>query len=259
MITIDTKYNSDCNVYFISYSKLPSNISAAVYEGTIGVGFVINYYTDIIEDISCTLLTEVARNFLKSVVIGYNINDGIEPLVKKVEKRFFGHSQKAVCIIIRENFNLYKEWKKREDVLILNDKKYCSKLNDHDVLFSDVKSCLYPKHSIYLISYAKIPHNMSLAFFKGFTGIGFVIDFRNDMILDCCCTFITDEAKAFIKSIVVGRSIHSTDDIDELSNAIEFSFHGPSQKALLTIVQSNYNEYCEWKEKNRNYMDKIIK
>jgi hypothetical protein len=255
VITIDNKYNPDCNVYFISYSKLPSNISAAVYEGYLGVGFVINFHTDIIEDISCTLLTKVARNFLKSIIIGYNIKDGIEPLLERIRMRFFGHSQKSVCVIIKENFNLYKEWKKKEKNLILNEKKYCNELFEDNVLFSLEDASLYPEHSLYLISYARIPHNMSLAFFKGFTGIGFVIDFRNDIILDCCCTFITDEAKKFIKSIVVGRRIHSIEDIDDIIDAIEFSFHGPSQKALLTIVKSNYNEYCEWKEENTNILE----
>lgn len=256
---IETKYDPDQHVYFISYSKLPSNIAAAVYEGYVGVGFIINFHTGIIEDISCTLLTEVARNFLKCIIVGYNINDDIEPLLEKIRNRFYGHSQKSICVIIQENFNLYKDWAEKQENELAFQKKNCyNEIDKENVLPQEKKFSLYPEHSIYLISYAKIPHNMSLAFFKGYTGIGFVIDFKNDIILDCCCTFITDEAKAFMKSIVVGRRIHSMKDIDELIKVIEFSFHGPTQKALFTIVKSNYNKYCDWKRKNREYMDNLI-
>lgn len=259
MIIIDISYNPENQVYFISYSKLPSNIPNAVYEGYLGMGFIINYHTGIIEDISCTLLTEVARNFLKGIILGYSINDEIGPLIEQMQNRFFGYSQKSVCVIIQENFKLYKKWtEKQEKNPVVKNENSVDEFSREKVISLKGGLDLYPDHTIYMISYAKIPHNMSLAYFKGHTGIGFVIDFKNDVILDCCCTFITDEAKAFMKSIAVGRRFHSMKDVDELIKQIEFSFHGPSQKALFTIVKSNYNKYCEWKHKNRAVIENLV-
>jgi hypothetical protein len=110
----------------------------------------------------------------------------------------------------------------------------------------------------YLISYAKIQKNVSLAFFKGYIGIGFVLDFKNDIVLDCCSTLITDEAKDFMKSIFIGRNFHSMKDVDEINKVLEFSFHGPPQKSLHKIVKSNYNKFNGWKQKNRKLVNNYI-
>jgi len=146
------KYNPEKHVYFISYSKLPANISAAVYEGYVGVGFIINYHTGIIEDVSCTLLTDVARNFLKSIIVGYSINDDVEPLLAKVNLKFHGHSQKSVCVIIQENFSQYEEWANKNKKELDFKKKNCyNDLSLENDFVEKLKSTLYPEHSIYLL------------------------------------------------------------------------------------------------------------
>jgi len=244
-------YDLNKHVYFISYSRIPSNVAAAVYEGYVGLGFVVNYQTGVIEDISCTLLTKVARNFLRSIIVGYNIDEhDVEPLIERVRLLFHGHSQKAICVIIRENYNKYIEWKS-------TDKK---KLLDLDLLpcYNDTEkepfdlniAKIYPDTSVYIISYAKIPHNISMAFYKGHTGIGFVIDYTTDEIIDCCLTFITKEAKAYAKLLFLGAKLENKNILNELYHRIDTLFNGPSKKALCVITKSNYCKYVDWKKEN---------
>ena len=110
------KYDLDKHVYFISYAKIPNNISAAIYSGHVGLGFVINHITGTIDDVSCTLLTQVARDFLKSIMTGYNLHENnVDELVARVKKIYHGHSQKALCVIIKENYKKYNEWKKQNE------------------------------------------------------------------------------------------------------------------------------------------------
>lgn len=103
---------SEETVYIIAYSRLPDNISAYFLNGCVGVGLVINYITGIIEDTSCTLITEEARLFLKGIIRGYNLNDNdIEDLVDIVKKRFHGSSQKSICFVLREVYKKYMKWR----------------------------------------------------------------------------------------------------------------------------------------------------
>lgn len=99
-------------VYFVSYSKLPNDISATYLHKVVGVGFLINTKTGIIEDIMVTLISDLCKEFLSYLLIGHNIErDGIDELLNKVEKRFFGHSQKAIIVCIKGVYSRYLQWK----------------------------------------------------------------------------------------------------------------------------------------------------
>jgi len=107
------KFYSDDTVYFISYVRLPENIPAALFNGYVGLGLVINYKTGAIEDNSCTLITDEAKYFLKDIIKGYNIyeNDGIEPLIDVIKTRFHGASQKCLAAILRDVYKKFCKWK----------------------------------------------------------------------------------------------------------------------------------------------------
>lgn len=104
---IEEKYN-DNTIYIISYAQFPKNMSVTLAYEYVGIGFVIDSSTGIIIDTSCTYLTHEARKFIKDLIVGHNLDrDGIEPLVQKVKKRFYGPSQKSVCVLLRDNYNKY--------------------------------------------------------------------------------------------------------------------------------------------------------
>lgn len=99
-------------VYFVSYAKLPDNTSATHLHKVVGVGFLINTKTGIIEDVMVTLISDLCKEFLAYLMIGHNIEkDGVDGLVEKVEKRFFGYSQKAVIVAIKGVYKRYLQWK----------------------------------------------------------------------------------------------------------------------------------------------------
>ena len=105
------QYSTD-TVYFISYAKLPGEIPAGNMHKTVGVGMIINWKTGIIEDSSCTLLTEEAKAFIKQILVGYNLHEhGIDPLIEQIKFRFHGQSQKAICVAIKGTYDRYMTWK----------------------------------------------------------------------------------------------------------------------------------------------------
>ena len=102
----------DQAVYFISYAKLPGEIPAANMHKTVGVGLIIHQDTGEIIDASCTLLTQEACLFLKSVLQGRNVHDEeAEVIIESVRQRYHGYAQKAVCVAIKGSTDRYFQWK----------------------------------------------------------------------------------------------------------------------------------------------------
>ena len=108
------KYHDNI-VYFISYSKLPSNTPAAIVHGFVGCGLFIDITTSIVEDVSCTLLTDEARLFLKELITGFNCESGdIDELCQTIHNRYHGHAQKAICTTLKDSQKKYLEWLKKK-------------------------------------------------------------------------------------------------------------------------------------------------
>lgn len=114
---IGLKEYSEDTVYFISYAKLPSEIPAANMHKVVGLGLIINRKTGIIEDSSCTLLTEEAKDFLKQLLVGYKLHEnGIEPLIEKIKDRYHGLAQKAICVALKGTYERYLAWKEENSI-----------------------------------------------------------------------------------------------------------------------------------------------
>jgi len=110
---MEKKYSKE-SVYFIAYAKLPSNISAAKLLDVVGVGLVINSKTGVIEDTSCTLITDEAKEFLKEIIVGHNLHEeGLESLIDNITNRFHGLSQKAICVALKSTVERYESWREQ--------------------------------------------------------------------------------------------------------------------------------------------------
>ncbi|MCR1899574.1 DUF3870 domain-containing protein [Irregularibacter muris] len=103
------KYSED-SVYFSTTSKLPSGAPSEQVYHALDIGLIINSKTGVIEDISATLLTEETRDFLKELIIGFNLHEtDLEVLLNRLKFRYFGYAQKAICVAIKHiNFNYLK-------------------------------------------------------------------------------------------------------------------------------------------------------
>lgn len=86
---------------FSGYAKLPSNTTAQkIYEELVLV-MVIDMNTGVVHDAECTMVTGLAKEFVSNLIIGYDMNRGIEPLVKTLEHKYQGHLKKALASSMR--------------------------------------------------------------------------------------------------------------------------------------------------------------
>lgn len=105
---------SENSVYFSTTSKLPSGSPSGDVYHALDIGLIINQKTGIVEDISITLLTKETRDFLKEIIVGFNLHEtDIEVLLSKIKTRYFGYAQKAICVALKNiSFNYLKHMKK---------------------------------------------------------------------------------------------------------------------------------------------------
>lgn len=91
---------------------MPSTIPSGEIYQYLNIGLVINDKTGVIEDTSITLLSEGAVRFLEYLIIGFNLKEeGIDILINKIETRYFGWSQKAICVAIKQAYEKYSAFK----------------------------------------------------------------------------------------------------------------------------------------------------
>ncbi len=109
-------YSKD-TVYFSGSARLPSTIpSGGMYE-LINVGMMIDTKTGQIVDVSATLLSTGAKRFLDDLIIGHNLHEeGINALIDEINDRYFGDSQKAIIMAIKNAYEKYEKYKKQRKI-----------------------------------------------------------------------------------------------------------------------------------------------
>ncbi len=99
---------------FSGYARLPSNTTAQkIYEELVLV-MVIDMVTGVVHNAECTMVTGLAKEFVSKLIIGYDMKQGIDPLVKELEHRYQGHLKKALASAIRMIGSQYAEMLRTE-------------------------------------------------------------------------------------------------------------------------------------------------
>lgn len=100
-------------LFFTGYAKLPLTLTAAKLYEVIAVAVTVDPETSEILDADCTLATALGRNFFKSLVQGYFLDDGIEGLERKLEERYHGSARRALITCLHNIYNRYVDYKNK--------------------------------------------------------------------------------------------------------------------------------------------------
>ncbi len=96
-------------VLFSGYAKLPSNTTAQKIYDELALVALIDMETGVIHSAECTMVTGIAKDFVNSLLVGYCMNHGLEPLVARVEHKYQGHLKKALITAVKMIGNEYFE------------------------------------------------------------------------------------------------------------------------------------------------------
>lgn len=97
----------ESSLFFTGYARLPASITAAKLYEVIAVGVEVDSESGVIIAGDCTLATDLAKDFVRRAVTGYNLNDGIDGLTEIMERRYYGSARKALISSLKI---IYEKW-----------------------------------------------------------------------------------------------------------------------------------------------------
>lgn len=95
-------------IFITGYAKLPQGITATELYRVIAVGLIIDKNSGTILDVDCSLVTRVAREFIRKLVVGKNIMN-IEDIQDAFKNKYFGSAKKALISAIKTCHEKYKQ------------------------------------------------------------------------------------------------------------------------------------------------------
>lgn len=94
-------------IYILGTAKIGKNDPISARYNIFFVGIIIERDSGIIIDSTCNMVRDVTTDFIRSIIIGYNLIDDIDQIVEEILERFYGMAQKAVIAAIKDARNKY--------------------------------------------------------------------------------------------------------------------------------------------------------
>lgn len=104
-------------VLVTGYAKAPQG--TAMYEKNKYTGIVLEIHreTDVILDVEFTFVTELAKSYLKRLIMGYDMKNGVEPLIDLIKEHYLAPSQQSVIVALKVAYQRYRDSKEEYDKL----------------------------------------------------------------------------------------------------------------------------------------------
>ncbi|OLO42206.1 hypothetical protein BTR23_03000 [Alkalihalophilus pseudofirmus] len=91
------------------YAKAPQG--SAMYEKYKYSGIVleINKKTHIIENVEFTFITNLAKDYIKRLMVGYDLSKGLDEIINKIESNYIAPSTNSVIVALKAAYKRYLE------------------------------------------------------------------------------------------------------------------------------------------------------
>jgi hypothetical protein len=96
-------------VLIAGYAKLPAHITSEEIYKTLAIVTLVDMEFGTVVSAECSVVTEVARDFIARMIVGYNLNDGPEKLIRRFDETYFGQAKRAIETSLKMIFTKYQE------------------------------------------------------------------------------------------------------------------------------------------------------
>ena len=94
-------------IFVTGYAQAPKGTRLFDAGHTIGVMLEIEKKTHIIVNADCTFVTDLARDYFKRLIVGYNLLDDIETIIELVKVHIFIPSTQSMIVALRITHQRY--------------------------------------------------------------------------------------------------------------------------------------------------------
>ena len=72
---------------------------------------IVDKRTGVILDAEPSVVTNLAKNYIHDIMIGYDMNNGPEDLLRIIDESYFGNAKRALETAVRMVFIKYRDYK----------------------------------------------------------------------------------------------------------------------------------------------------
>jgi hypothetical protein len=94
-------------VIVTGYAKAPQGTSMYELYKHVGIVLEINHKTHTIERADFTFVTGLTKDFFERILIGYSLNEGLDPLIQTIKEHYFAPSQPAMIVALQSAVQRY--------------------------------------------------------------------------------------------------------------------------------------------------------
>ncbi|WDV46875.1 DUF3870 domain-containing protein [Clostridiaceae bacterium M8S5] len=94
-------------IYILGTAKISKTDPITALYDIFFIGLVVKKDNSEIIDATCNMVKDATTDFIRSMLIGYNLVKDIDKIVKEVNTRFYGMAQKAVIASVKDARNKY--------------------------------------------------------------------------------------------------------------------------------------------------------
>lgn len=98
-------------VLVTGYSKAPQGTSMYEKYKHAGIILEINMCTNIIENASFTFVSGLTSGFFERIIVGYDLTNGLDELIRKIKNHYLAPSQQAVIVALKSAVQRYWDHK----------------------------------------------------------------------------------------------------------------------------------------------------
>lgn len=96
-------------IYVCGNSKSPDNSTIGEVYQNFAVELIVDVYTEEIVDASCVLITELGRNYIRSLLVGRKFIKDFDEIIEDIELYYQGAPQKALIVALKVALHRYKQ------------------------------------------------------------------------------------------------------------------------------------------------------
>ncbi|MBE1554021.1 DUF3870 domain-containing protein [Sporosarcina limicola] len=89
-------------IFLAGHARLPQGMAAKSVFNTLSITAVVDTKYGVIIDASCTLVTDHGREFIKQVLTGYSLKDGIDEPTAAIKKYYQGKATNALVAALKD-------------------------------------------------------------------------------------------------------------------------------------------------------------
>lgn len=89
-------------VFVAGYARLPQGMAAKHMFESMTITAEIEPKYGVILAADCTLITDLGKNFIRELLRGYSLHDGIEPLIQQIQTCYKGKATSALIAALKD-------------------------------------------------------------------------------------------------------------------------------------------------------------